>query len=930
MTVSSGPPAPADYVDPLPGPFVDPLTTAPTAAPPVPPDAVMPVRIGKDVYTVPAVNARAVQQKFGAVPLTPEEWQAHQDMRTREAAEAAAEKLRQEQYGQLSGQLAAAASKAIETVPLVGPAAIAALPQESKAAIREAQLANPTATNVGTGAGYVGQIGAALLSGGGSAVAEGAAEGAGLGAAEAGALEAGAAQAANVAAPTILERVAGVVSAPQSAVSRVGSLVGKGVEKLVGTEGATLAGKLAQRAAVLGATGATEGAVLGGNDYLAEQAQSADPAFEGEKLFQSMGTGALFGGVTGGLLGAGEAGAHALADAVSPSMKKLAGDLTTRSFLGGRSGRAAAGIEKVGGAAELGNDMLARAGITAGESIDTIAPKIATLSKADGAALGAFRDEATARGAEGVSVKEIVGHYQKELEHLSSGWAPETPLVKEIQGRLDFLAKKLGVDSEAIAASVPPVDKEAIAAKIAQRHLEEAPTLAGVPAGEGLESATNRATEKAELARLKEVRDLQNEATQKAVDSRADAVKAAGQDLLGKKISFSDLADMRAELDQKINYARDPFTKDIPKEESFKRLRSALEDSLEKGLDKADKVFDGDALAQYKQLKMNFRRSAVANQLASKALLAKQSNSSVGLSSMLAGTAASHLAAGPLGVATGLAGAMANKALRERGMSAAAVAADKIATMSAIAKTSATVDRNLAHATDTLIDGTPPKHPYRSDHGLDTFHEKRMAVLQSEVDGGAAQRARIQAAVAGIAQHAPQTAAGFVDAASRAAAYLSTVLPRSKPANPLQPKGPKIEPSEHAKYVFGKQFDAVHDHMSVMHDASRGTIIPQQVQAWAAASPKSLDRTQKVLMKKLERDEEPMGFQKALAVSTLLGKPVTPLQEPAHLAMLQASFAPQKGGPSSGPGHEKHGATPKAARMGIASNSSLDPSRLKM
>lgn len=978
----------------------------------------VPFRDAQGVYTVPPQDVQAELAR-GAAPLTGEEWQAHQD----ELARAAQEAQLQKDHGDLTGQLVAAGSKAVEAIPIAGPAIYNITPEAIKKQIRDAQTANPVAGGFGT----AGSIGIQMLGGTGEAkaaqIAEGAlARAAGEGAA---AIEGRAAAglsnavtdgatAARAAQAGVPQMVANTIGAPAAMLSKVGAKVGEAVQKAIGDGATNAATRLATKAVVLGAQGATEGVLYGANDYLTETALSKDPEYDGTKLAHSLGAGVLFGGVLGGL---GAVGEHALTEYVTPAAEKLSGRLGLRSFLGGRDSGAIKALGRVGGAEEVGNVAMRDGLIKAGRSVDELLPGVVAKDKELAAKVGATRDMADALGAEGISKAEVLRPFEEEIDRLGKDYTASKGEINTIVEMRNKLAAQLGIDAESASRAIPAPNYDEIRDRVAQQFLERADILHGIPPSEavraprrgtyqadsvldpalfshsiqpteavhaartpelramdgnrvvvgaaalehmadpaaraagvigrgtyqadnvldpalfsrasvtptaaGLDEATRVAVEKAEAVHFKQVRDAQQKVIDAADNARANAVEAF-QKGHGDYVKYADLAGIRQQLDGEVNW-RATSAVENKRQEAFKNIRGKLEDSLEKGLDRADKVFTGAELANYRADKLHFRQIRTLKEIAEKAALARQNNV-LGLGATIVGTGAMHLYAGAAGGALGLAAAIGAKLVKDRGMSTAAVLADKIHTLTAIGKATGSFDRQIARGADGFLDGRVPKgfaapeHPYRS------FKDKAEAVLAAERDpqGHVAHLTNMSA---GIAQHAPRTAAAFVDHGVRVAQFLASVLPRERPANPLQPNGPKIEPSKHEQFVYGKVFDAVAHPPLVLAEAAKGTLVPQQVAAVAATNPKALMHMDRVLMAEVSKDRETAPTRKLLALSMLSqGKNAAPILQQQNVVMLQATWAPEKGGPSSGAGHEK--GTPKAARLSIAKNSSLDPGRL--
>lgn len=150
--------------------------------------------------------------------------------------------------------------------------------------LRELQERNPDASTAGEVAGTIAPL---LLSGGSSAVAR-----AGVGAARA--AEGGG----------LLTRALRIATAPSRGVAAAGELAERSVLGLLGGTARTGSGRIAQRAASLGAAGAVEGAAYGAGDVLSESALG-DHELTAETLLAGLGYGALSGGAGGALFGGG-------------------------------------------------------------------------------------------------------------------------------------------------------------------------------------------------------------------------------------------------------------------------------------------------------------------------------------------------------------------------------------------------------------------------------------------------------------------------------------------------------------------------------------------------------------------------------------------------------------------------------------------------
>jgi len=162
---------------------------------------------------------------------------------------------------------------------------------DTRKALQGLRQANPVASTVGEIGGALAPL---VLSGGGAGAAEGAAaatEGAGaLG--TAGQAASGAVRA---------------LGAGHRAIAGVGSLVEEGAARglaALGATGETALGRIGIAGAKMAARGAAEGALYGAAQEANDSVLNGD-AITAEKIVAGMGHGALFGGVVGGLLGAG-------------------------------------------------------------------------------------------------------------------------------------------------------------------------------------------------------------------------------------------------------------------------------------------------------------------------------------------------------------------------------------------------------------------------------------------------------------------------------------------------------------------------------------------------------------------------------------------------------------------------------------------------
>jgi hypothetical protein len=842
----------------------------------------IPIVHNGDVSTVPIEQLTAAVQKGASVV-------SHDTLQKAQL---------QAQYGGIGDQIENAATQALSGASLgTSDMLIGALAsKETRAGIRGRAEANPIGTTVAKVAGAL----APIIATGGAAAPE-----------EAGALGLAEGAEATGLGSRLLGGARSVVTAPQNLLTKVGNVAEGAVGSLLPEEATSLAGKLAIKAAQTAARGTAEGAAIGGSDYLGETALSDDQKFDGEKLLAAVGHGALLGGVGGAGLGvAGELGSSVL-NKLGGSLARQAEDSAASAILEGRTAKAAMKMDALpGGKAGVGRVLIDDGLIQAGDSVTEIAPRIAAAREAAGAKIGDLRRSLDEAGVEGPSLEGLHEALDKgvlaklrEMPGLNAG------AINKIESLKEDVAHLAGGGERAVA----------------EHTFEDAKAFLKTPEGQ------------AALGRALQHNGIETtEALAKGKIPQAIKDAMPGGAATVPRLTFDQVAKIRGRLDDAIDFTRDPFGKVDATGDALLKARGALEDELTRAADEgATKLGRPEWRDQYEAAKLKYRQLSVADEAAQKAAISKMKNRKLSLTDYMTGSAigAGHMAAGgPLGAITGLASAMAHKAIRERGSSTLAVTLDKLTAMGALQRATGRVDARLAQGVKGAIGGKAPAYDRISRelrggpeaHGLDTFKEKSEAVTAAMANLPA-HEASLRETVAGIAPHAPDTANAFVESALRATQYLNSVMPRSMPSNPLMPHVAPIEPSYHEQAVFSRVFDAVHDPLSTLKDMRDGTLVPEQPAAVKATAPKMKANIDATLMAAMAAATKPMGYPQAIATSMWLGQPTDPTLAPDSIASLQANF---ESGPKGPPGAPPHKGTPKASKMKLADQTSLEPGGL--
>jgi hypothetical protein len=934
----------------------------PTAAPPDAPTAPeyepgtrIPVRLDSRVYTLPVERLKDAQA-LGAVPMTEQEWGDHQAklMAERQAA------IEREQYGHISNQFTAAGVGALESVPGLGPAAIAAIGHATGGTdyMRKSAEWNHIPHGLGVAAGIVIP---AILSDGATAVEEGAAQGLARGAVEAGGVAAeraavgagetiagqtpealaeaarlttakgvgaspivGAAheaaqatQAAQAATPGAAKLAGQVFSAPQNLVTRVGEGVENWVAKQLPAEAQSIAGKLALKAAALGARGAGEGAIYGANDYAAQQALSADPEFDAEKLMAEIGHGMLLGGATGGLLGAGGELASQAIGKAAPLVGEAADHQLFRSVFG--KGRTAADVRDVesiaGGWRGVVQAMREKGAIQAGDDISAISGRLEPLATEAGEKVGALSDQLDAAGIAGPRVGTIKGAFDEgildDLLKNPNMNAAQVNKIADIKNDLAIMATRGG-------RGIQGIDEAAAFLR----------TDAGKAAQEKLSSV--------DMAKL-------------AGGEVPEALKTAAAD--EARLTFAEAREFRRKLAGKVTWNRVPGTGAIDETGLlFRKAQGIVEDEIQKAAENGaagaqgkfgstgEKLVAEDWVDRYRAAKLEYQRLKVASRAATKGAQAKLSQAQVGLAGyagLVPGAVIGAVHGSLPGALMGLASGVAAKTVKERGAATAGVLLDRLSTLGALQHVSARGDMKIAKGAKAILSGAKvaAKAPR---HGLDSFEDKAEAVKAAAADPQGHMEA-LQRTVAGIMPHAPSVASAFVSAAFKAMQYLASVMPKTRPINPAMPNAGDIQPSAHEKMVFAKVFDAVDNpHRAIAEAASMGKWVPQEFAAAQATHPKLIDAYTRKLAEESIKATAPPKADRALLLSALTGKPATPAMMQQNIAMQQAIY-PQKDGkadkgvagqPGGGGTSAQSRGIPKAAKLSFASQTSLTPKQL--
>jgi len=503
------------------------------------------------------------------------------------------------------------------------------------------------------------------------------------------------------------------IGAPTRGVAKLG----EGIEHVVRGvldaegEGSAITG-LARKALAKGAGAAAEGALIGGANEIDEDALG-DHEVNGEKVLAALGHGALLGLATGaGLSAAGELGSRVLGR-TSPTLSGMAEEQAFRA-INPRKAFATEADRIPGGIRGVGRRLLDEGIVSGGDTVESLAPKIAEARARAGEDIGSILESADNAKFDGPSVKAIEDRIRQsvlpELQKLGGtnkgaiakvetllsdlrlfaeghspmpdvddvfriGLAPSETAAPRTQRALEINASHepgLRVSPDAALEGEPgdlpsPIDIRSMrgeggkfqrSVNLGGRLEQTGREFNGTP----LEVATTHEpairpeafTDEAGAIR-KPIRISNDEAlsAETAANLRAEYDK-------NLRLSFKQAQEFRARLDDVIKWNTNPLGPVNEAAEAMKKIRGVIEDELEQSGERAAQKMGGSFLDEYKEAKLAYRQLTVADKAAQDAVTRNEANRVISPSDYITGAAmaAAHhgagaLAGGALGAAAG-------------------------------------------------------------------------------------------------------------------------------------------------------------------------------------------------------------------------------------------------------------------------------------
>lgn len=771
--------------------------------------------------------------------------------------------------------------------------------------LRQEKEAHPL---LSTGAELLGAAAPIVLSGGAAAPEEAA----GL-AARGGAAALGAADAGSVLG-SIGEGVKTLGALPRG-VSALGDISEHALSGVLGSTSQTVLGRAAQAAAKGAVRGITEGSLFGAGQAVSEG--TLDNDLTAEKLFTTVGHGALMGGLLGGALtGAGKLAA----EGASSVLGKVAGPLDEAA--GEQAWKWLDPLKK------YSDQATKRAGGTDAVGRTVFDEVLRPLVEEKGLAAAAISNDEKyelvqkALDAKGKAIGDLVeGHAHAAV--------PLEDMLRPIQERIEQFAGRVGGEDKVAALNKLKASVQRVlgAGEDTSAPIEDqlAGHVAGSPEHDAvlLKNGYVRRTPEELGAHLRANPDvlaksangsLPLEATHIAPEVAAERAPAMVPiaDAIKQRRALQQLAfEESKSLDPNL---RVQLLRDVSGE--WNRIE-------EEALNKVSKeAGEGLAGTQLRDLNKTYQQLRIASDALETNTARYATNRNLSLTDYLVGAAhaPSMLLAGhPMAAAGALATSVAHKALRAHGNAYAALMLDRLSTMGGASKAAAEfdgvvdreIDRALAGTTNRLGRRMPRAFQTSSGDSQARFEKEEGRVRQVAAMSPGLIGAHLQDQHAQLATHMPGVAAQMQAQAKASNAYLASKLPPSQlggQTGSLTPQLDKDRTSAPDKAKFLRAVDAVEGGPpEIMKRFAQGKMTPEDVEVLQKLYPHSYEEIRTKVASKCAERKTPLSYQQRIRFGTLFNLPTDPTLQPAFVMQIQHSYVTHPHAPEGDGGQKPAG-----------------------
>lgn len=357
-----------------------------------------------------------------------------------------------------------------------------------------------------------------------------------------------------------------------------------------------------------------------------------------------------------------------------------------------------------------------------------------------------------------------------------------------------------------------------------------------------------------------------------------------------------DLWETRKDLAARIYQDRKAIPGSIqnPIDRAQDRFREMLDEAIETSAGK-------DFTADIRELNRHYRKLSTIEDIVETSVKRAAKNRDLSLSDMIFGghlgiAAAVH---SPLGILTGIGGAVAHKMARESGNAIVAKYADQLGTYFAhqASQHANTAFSRIPQTLSTMAAGKPAElgsvnsfHLFLGDEAAkrrtDAANFDLVAKQLQDAAADPKSQARVQAVADVLAKGAPGVAQAYVQSEAARAQWLLQQLPK---APPPQPFAPPWKPGKRQVADFKDTLRIAMDPHAIFDEMAKGTITPRHVAAVKAAWPASYERmVAEVKSWGMQPKGTKLPYRKQLAIAMLTGEPLTPGMR--DVAAFQSNF----------------------------------------
>lgn len=669
----------------------------------------------------------------------------------------------------------------------------------------------------------------------------------------------------------VLQTALGNAAAGSGGLARVAGLLNTG-EKLGAVASGIVSGEGALanigRAAVkFGVQGAFDGALQSGTGA-AVDSYLHDSDLTAEKLLAATGHGALWGGLTGAVMGGGGAGIGETVKAARGGLASLAKATESAEAATARATKAAESLEaqtsKLASAGEEGG-LLGKIRGFAGEEADRQAYRALGGTKSDMTRMQKALGPTAMKDAGEVIQRYGIIDAEAALRDTAVGGSTAEHLLPRVQSAKADVGSRIG-ELMGTEARIPLSDINKLAENIAGEAAKKVSTA----------GAANT------------VRDV--------AGRLQSALEASGQISGDGTVALKDLFAQRVDLDKVIRGEIGRFSK--PAQGVVEDFRNQVEKRLVGAMEERA---GGAATAEFSALKRDYKVLSQLEKTAQSGVERIQGNNEIPLRAALTGLATGVATGGPLGAILGLGTALGGKVVHERGHAVGAVLLKRLSTANAIGDVIRATDTGLDRAAVGVVEGAS-RAPVRSLPATPQRAAAAVERVQSVMANPEAMADHVARQTSTIAPIAPQVASAIAAKASNAAAFLASKIPQPLgKTNVFDGNRPgKIPDVEAQKFL--RYYDAVIDPLQALRKIEHGEVTAEAVEALKATSPQLFVGLQVRTIEAVSRaaaSGKPLPYQTRIRLGILMDVDADASLRPDVLRNLQAAAS---GPPAKAPG----------------------------